>query len=336
MSIIALLAIGFSLGAVLLLMLAKQCQQPLSDGIADSLAGFMLLLGLAIIQGVHLGVVTQLFDGFHTRGYALVLYSIAPSFYFYSRQILQANINYRPLDYCHAIPLLLGLLLPYRLAVPGAFVVGCGYLLWLALNVYQLRAQRQRFHLELLALAVLFVIAIAVLLLVFIKPLLTEQTFVVGYSVLISFAMFTAMLTLLRFPTIVNDISEAVQASYIESTLKNVDKAALLAKLNQLMIIDQLYRLETLNLAMLAEQLAITPHQLSELINTECQQGFSKYIRQHRINEAMRLLILEPNASVLAIGLSVGFNTQSNFYAAFKELVGMTPGQYRKNQRQTG
>jgi AraC-like DNA-binding protein len=89
--------------------------------------------------------------------------------------------------------------------------------------------------------------------------------------------------------------------------------------------------MENLSLETLAEAVQLSPHQLSELINTEFQQGFSRYIRQHRIDEAKRLLLAEPTASVLSIGLSVGFNSQSNFYAAFREFVGMPPAQYRKN-----
>ncbi|MEQ1531918.1 MAG: helix-turn-helix domain-containing protein, partial [Methylococcales bacterium] len=107
--------------------------------------------------------------------------------------------------------------------------------------------------------------------------------------------------------------------------------AAVLAKLDELMKHDKLYTLETLNLSLLAEQLGITGHQLSELINTQFQQGFSRYIREHRIAAAKHLLLAEPNASVLSIGLSVGFNSQSNFYAAFRDIADMTPGQYRKN-----
>ncbi|MGE8357156.1 MAG: helix-turn-helix domain-containing protein, partial [Microvirgula sp.] len=38
----------------------------------------------------------------------------------------------------------------------------------------------------------------------------------------------------------------------------------------------------------------------------------------------------EPSASVLSVGLSVGFSSQSTFYEAFREIEGMTPGQFRK------
>jgi len=330
MQIVSLLSIGFSLGAAVLLIVGNllQRQEPLHR--ASKLAGFLLVAGLAAIQGLHLGYLLNRFDQVHSAVYLVLLYCIAPSFYFYSRQLLIADVRYRRIDGIHATPLLLSLILPYNLALPGAFLVGSGYLLWLAKIVYGLRRQRRRFHLELLALATLFTIAVAVLVLGFIWPLLNETDFIGGYSMLVGLAFFAVTLTLLRFPGIEADVSEAVQAAYAESTLKNVDKPAVLAKLDALMQKDKLYTLETLNLALLAEQLEMSQHQLSELINTEFQQGFSRYIRQQRIDEAKKLLLADPSVSVLAIGLSVGFSTQSNFYAAFRDMVGVAPGQYRK------
>lgn len=333
MAIVALLCIGFSLGSAVLLIAGNLLQPQEPYRCASKVAGFLLIIGLAALQSLHLGVLLKQFDGVHSTVYIMLLYGIAPSFYFYSRQLLLVDSRYQPRDIFHAAPLILCVALPYRLALPGAFLIGSGYLLWLAQVVYRLREQRQRFHLELLALGTLFTIAVAVLLLGFIWPLLDEMEFILGYSILIGLAFFAATLTLLRFPSIAADVSEAVQAAYAESTLKNIDKATVLTKLDALMKKDRLYTLETLNLALLAEQLELSQHQLSELINTEFQQGFSRYIRQHRIEEAKRLLIAEPTASVLSIGLSVGFNSQSNFYAAFRDIVGMPPAQYRKNCR---
>ncbi len=330
MQIVSLLFIGFSLGAAMLLIIGKLLQrQELQRGAAPW-SGFLLIAGLAGIQTLHLGWILSRFDYLHSVPYLLLLYSIAPSFYFYSRQLLLTQIDYRWHDGLHVLPLALCFSLPYPLALPGAFLIGSGYLLWLAKTVYALREQRRRFHLELLALGTLFAIALAVLVLGFIWPLLNETDFIGAYSILIGMAFFAVALTLLRFPGIAADVSEAVQAAYAESTLKNVDKSAVLAKLDVLMTQDKLYALETLNLALLAEQLEVSQHQLSELINTEFQQGFSRYIREQRIAAAKQLLLAEPNASVLSIGLTVGFSTQSNFYAAFRDIVGVAPGQFRK------
>ncbi|MFZ2449475.1 MAG: helix-turn-helix domain-containing protein [Methylovulum miyakonense] len=330
MQLIALIFIGFSIGSATLLMVGNSLQPVATQRIAQA-AGCLLLIGLAGLQFLHLGILLKQFDAFHSPLYPAMLYGIAPSFYFYSRQILLADSLYQQRDLYHAAPIIFSLILPQSIAVPVAFLIGSGYLLWLAQSVYALREQRQRFRLELMALATLFAIAIGVVLLGFIWPLLSEHDFIVAYSILIGMAFFAATLTLLRFPTITADVSEAVQAAYAESTLKHIDKAAVLAKLDRLMRQDKLYTLETLNLPLLAEQLDLSQHQLSELINTQFQQGFSRYIREQRIQEAKRLLLAEPHASVLAIGLSVGFSTQSNFYAAFRDIVGMAPGQYRKN-----
>jgi AraC-like DNA-binding protein len=336
MQFASLLFIGFSLGAALLLLLGNLLQQQTATNLPAKLAGLLLIVSLAAIQVVHGSYLFNPFDGVHSIGYLWLLFSVAPSFYFYSRQLLTGSVCYRLRDAAHLAAFVLILVLPYALALPAAFVVGSGYLLWLAKAVYRLRRQRQRFHLELLALAVLFAIAVAVIVLGFVWPLLTESAFISVYSQLIGLAFFCVTLTLLRFPSLTDDVSEAVQATYAESTLKNVDKIALLTKLDQLMQRDKLYTLETLNLGLLAEQLGISQHQLSELINTEFQQGFSRYIRQHRIDDAKQQLLDDPRASVLSIGLSVGFSTQSNFYAAFRDIVGMAPGQFRKQHGVNG
>ncbi len=105
-----------------------------------------------------------------------------------------------------------------------------------------------------------------------------------------------------------------------------------ISRLNVLMKDERVYTNDALNLAMLAGMLDLGAHQLSELINTQFGVGFSRFVREHRVAEACRVLLAEPQASVLSVGLSVGFTSQSNFYAAFREITGEVPGQYRKRQ----
>ncbi len=97
------------------------------------------------------------------------------------------------------------------------------------------------------------------------------------------------------------------------------------------MKVSRLYQNESLNLAMVAEAMSLTSHQLSELVNRQFGINFSRYIREQRVNAAKLILINEPKSSVLSIGLEVGFGTQSSFYAAFSEIAGMSPGAYRKS-----
>ncbi len=330
MQTLALLLIGFSLFTAVILILGDILENLEFQPYPSRIAGFVLIICLASIQWLNLQAILDPAILVYSSLYIALLYCIAPSFYFYSRWLLIAELKLESWQLSHLAPLIIGLLIPFNWAVPLAFLIGSGYLLWLGKAVYLLRSQRSRFKLELIALALFFSIAISVVGLGFIWTIIDKSTFLIGYSILIGLAFCATTLTLLKFPSITTEIAETSQATYAESTLKNIDREKIIQQLNQKMQQEKLYTLETLSLAMLAEQLQLSSHQLSELINTEFYLGFSKYIRKYRIEAAKKLLLAEPKSSVLSIGLSVGFNTQSNFYTAFRDIEGMAPGQYRK------
>ncbi len=131
-------------------------------------------------------------------------------------------------------------------------------------------------------------------------------------------------------PQLSTDVAEAARETYAVSTLTNVDCDAMLAEVEGLMQEQELFRQPDLDLPTLAERIGLSSHQLSELINTRLGKGFSRYVREFRVEAAEDMLLEEPSASVLSVGMSVGFTSQSNFYEAFREITGMTPGQFRK------
>ena len=91
------------------------------------------------------------------------------------------------------------------------------------------------------------------------------------------------------------------------------------------------YTRSDLTLQDLAAMLSISPHNLSEVINTQLDKNFYDFINGYRIDEVQRRLTDPQNAhlTVLAIGLDAGFNSKSSFNAVFKKRVKMTPSQYR-------
>jgi AraC-like DNA-binding protein len=105
---------------------------------------------------------------------------------------------------------------------------------------------------------------------------------------------------------------------------------ACLKKLESLMTVSKVYQNEELSLSSLAADLGVSSHQLSELVNTRLGMGFSKYIRERRVAAAKTLLVSAPSQSILSISMDTGFRSQSSFYAAFKEVTGQSPGDYRK------
>jgi len=236
----------------------------------------------------------------------------------------------RPVDAIHILPVLLAPWLNENIALPLAFVVGAAYLLAIAANVYRLRAQREQFGWELLILGVVFIIALGVAFLGVSQTALPGKLFYVLYASAIGLAFLLVQVALGLRPHLSEEVTETAKVAYAHSTLARVDQDAVLARLTAAMATDRLYDNSDLTLPALAQRLELSAHQLSELINTTLGKSFSRYLREQRVNAAKTMLCAEPRASVLSVGLSVGFGTQSNFYEAFREIEGMTPGQYRR------
>jgi AraC-like DNA-binding protein len=296
----------------------------------SKIACALMLTAMGLLQWHHWQWLALGHSVFSNPFYAAILFTSAPAFYLFSRELLQFNTRNHPALLLHFLPIALSPWLSGSIALPIAFTIGSGYALWLCLIVFKLRDQRQYFSLEFATFAAFAAIALFILLIGLLAPWVGEFWFVITYSNLIGLALLAMLYLQLHFPDITQKTCDAVAASYAASTLKNTDCDALVKQLKQLMLEQKIYRDENLNLSTLADNLALTSHQTSELINTHFGQSFSRLIREYRVNEAKQQLIQEPKASVLSIGLAVGFSTQSNFYSAFRELTGETPGQFRK------
>lgn len=329
-AIVATLLIGYSLFSALVIALTHLRGANYNGQKMSQTMGLLLLMFLSCLQLLHLGYLQQLGDLVHGPVYRMLLFAVAPTFYLYSNPLLHAQPAWRRQDGLHALPVAAAPFLPYSLAVPLAFLIGAGYLVWLARSVYALRAQRGRFRLELMVLGSVFVIALLVDVLAFGLPVIGEYLFYSLYASAIGGAFVLVGLTLGFTPRLSMEVVDVARETYAVSTLNNVDCDAALAKLKALMSEGRLYEDPALDLAGLARRAGLTGHQLSELINTRQGVSFSRFLRQYRVEAAKQMLIAEPSASVLSVGLSVGFTSQSNFYDAFREMTGMSPGQFRR------
>lgn len=59
--------------------------------------------------------------------------------------------------------------------------------------------------------------------------------------------------------------------------------------------------------------------------------SIAKYMREYRMSQAAILLRDSHDKSVLEIASEMGYNSPGKFSTAFKEIIGMSPLQYRKN-----
>lgn len=333
---LALLLIGFSLFSALSLALTHFRREHYPEQSMARAMGLCLLLALSGLQVVHFAWLYGDTPWMADWPYRIALFAVAPAFYLFSRPLLapsqEATPAYRNLG--HGLPLLLAPALPTPIAQPLAFLVGAGYLAWLARRLYALRGERANFRREMQLLGGVFAIAMAIAAYGLGLGLLPESQpgkgFYSLYACAIGLAFFLVHTVLALRPQLSAEVQESAQSAYATTTLAHLDCPALLVRLEALMADEHLYRDPDLSLPGLAERLTITPHQLSELLNARLGKGFSRYLREQRIAAAKAMLLAEPGASVLAVGLNVGFTSQSNFYEAFRDIEGMPPGQFRK------
>lgn len=329
---LSILIIGFSVFSALILMAAYTFFLKSVNRSWYAILSCVLVLACFIgLQLEHFVYFTQGTDVLESAFYRFALYLSPPMFFFFARATVVPDSPLHPLLLLHLLPLGLNFVPRYEIAVPIIFFIGMGYCFALAYQVYQLRAQRKRFGIEMFFFLLFCLIAILGLFLGLSITYIDHNYFYLFYSNSIGVSFLLVVGALILFPDLVEQLVEVTQLTYASSTLKDLDVKAWADKLEQLMSQSKLYQNEKLNLSMTAEALGLNAHQLSELVNRELGMNFSRFIREYRVGAAKVILAKEPDASILAISLEVGFSTQSNFYAAFKEITGMSPGAYRKS-----
>jgi len=94
---------------------------------------------------------------------------------------------------------------------------------------------------------------------------------------------------------------------------------------------QQLYLQENLSLRHLSKHTNISIHHLSETLNHHLNRNFYRFINEYRVEHFCCLLTASPHATITELAFQSGFANKSTFNAVFKEMIGQTPSQYRKN-----
>lgn len=332
MTLISIALAGFSIMALILLMLQRRTETKTAKMLAQTLLCSMLSIQLiqAMVMSDYL-----LLENTLAFFYLLSIGLVGPVFYLYSQHVIQTSLQWNTREAWHFLPVislsLAGFLFPDSFAMIYSlmFLSGAAYMLPLAWSLYLLRERRTLFKMEFLFTASFLTWSLAVVLTgIFnsqvINVLLPVQT------IMLSLLIAAAIHIQLNYPHLLSSLEEIASRQYQISTLLNIDCDAMKKKLEEIMAIDKVYEDTELSLLSCAAMLPLKAHQLSELINTQLGMSFSAYLRYQRVRAAEIILKTEPEISVLAVGLSVGFSSQSAFYCAFKDVHAMAPGQYRR------
>lgn len=122
------------------------------------------------------------------------------------------------------------------------------------------------------------------------------------------------------------------QEQYQKSGLTQEEAELYAKQLEKIMEEQKLFQDCDLKLADLANELSISSHNLTEILNKYRGQNFYDFVNSYRVKEVKQNLLNSNsnNKTVLALALDAGFNSKSSFNSVFKKQTGLTPSQFRK------
>ncbi|WP_079908886.1 helix-turn-helix domain-containing protein [Paenibacillus sp. 32352] len=109
-----------------------------------------------------------------------------------------------------------------------------------------------------------------------------------------------------------------------ESQFKHISEA----------VIDMIQREfdSELTLEKCASRINYHPHYVSRVFRQEAGVNFGEYLAQYRIDMAKKWL-KESDLKIVEIAERLQYNNSANFIRSFRKIVGMTPGQYREEEK---
>jgi AraC-like DNA-binding protein len=173
---------------------------------------------------------------------------------------------------------------------------------------------------------------------------LAASVYIMGYSALFKSAVFLkdevstpiSKIAELSTPTLSQARANSGSKKYAKSGMSPETAQRYLEKLENLIQTQKPYLVSDLTLPQLANMLDISPHNLSEILNTHRQTNFFDFINHYRM-EVVKKKLSDPKTqhlNILAIAFDAGFNSKTSFNTFFKNHTGQTPSQYRHNAQQ--
>ncbi len=127
---------------------------------------------------------------------------------------------------------------------------------------------------------------------------------------------------------------EPPKSKYLKSTLTVEAQVDIHQKLQKVMDEGKVFLNPELTLSDLADQLAVHPNHLSQVINSMESKTFYDYVNGRRIEEFKKIVALPANQKYTLLGLAFecGFNSKTAFYRNFKNVTGLSPTLYLKQK----
>ncbi|MPM09372.1 hypothetical protein SDC9_55689 [bioreactor metagenome] len=127
--------------------------------------------------------------------------------------------------------------------------------------------------------------------------------------------------------------ADKISIAGVQTHINDEEKNRLLIEIDRLVKEERIFARKQLSLMDLAKLLNTNTTYLSRLINDHYKTNFPNFINRFRVREAQIMLAQEKfqNHTFEAIADAVGFHSRSAFNVAFKNITGVTPGNFIKN-----
>lgn len=113
-------------------------------------------------------------------------------------------------------------------------------------------------------------------------------------------------------------------------TYEQQEDSAQMRLLLEIALYMQTHYKEKLSLEQLGREFHMSPKYFSVFFQKHFSRNFTEYLSAIRIEHAKKMLV-ESDADMELISQQTGFSSGSYFIRIFRETLGLTPGQYRKN-----
>lgn len=247
----------------------------------------------------------------------------------------KAKIGYFILHLQHPHPV--SLIMAPRILTPFFYIV----LSILVLMQYTRTLPRNPQHAHLrnllwlwhLLIGVLIVWSSIALIHVYIPVKISEEEFNHLCNLLSSLFIFALGYRVLLHPEILSrDISGVEPPKYEKTGVSETDAELIWLNLEKCMESQQPFLEPSLTLKSLADQVSVSQHQLSQVINQKSGDRFHAFLNHYRIRKAQQLIESKTDEKLLSIAFASGFQSLSTFNRVFKEMTGLSPSQYRNKK----
>ncbi|QGX61889.1 AraC family transcriptional regulator [Alteromonas mediterranea] len=153
---------------------------------------------------------------------------------------------------------------------------------------------------------------------------------VVFKLLIIGYTTFLALQKSPLFDWVYNSVSRSDKKAVAPEKIKVFQ--AIINDFERLIKEPPIYTKELISLNTMADRLGVTARLLSNAINHQYGESYTKCMNRLRVNFAAKLLVEEPNRPITSVMFDSGFQTKSSFNKEFKALKELSPSEYREKQ----